>query len=47
MFEYINDVPEPARTEYLAAEEQARAAAAGLWKDGERAFPPWDWRRGK
>lgn len=33
-----------ARTEYLAAEKQARATGAGLWVDGEGAMPPWNWR---
>lgn len=29
-----------------AAEQRARAARRGLWRD-ERPIPPWDWRRGR
>lgn len=33
-----------ARQRYEAAETRARAEGAGLWRDGERAVPPWRWR---
>jgi endonuclease YncB( thermonuclease family) len=37
--EYIEEVPEPHRGAYLAAEKEARAAAAGLWSGRERMAP--------
>lgn len=30
---------------YAEAEQEARRARRGLWVDGERAVPPWDWRK--
>ncbi|MDQ7972300.1 MAG: thermonuclease family protein [Rhodocyclaceae bacterium] len=33
------------RARYAAAEEDARAHRRGLWREGERATPPWQWRR--
>lgn len=32
-------------TDYVAAEDEARQAALGIWQG--RFVPPWDWRRGK
>ncbi|RYF82292.1 MAG: thermonuclease family protein [Comamonadaceae bacterium] len=32
------------RERYEAAEQAARAQRIGLWRDGERAVPPWRWR---
>jgi micrococcal nuclease len=33
------------RAQYAAAQQQARERRMGLWRDGERAEPPWEWRR--
>lgn len=32
------------RARYEAAEAAARAGHRGLWREGERAVPPWRWR---
>ena len=32
------------RARYEAAEAAARRARLGLWREGERAVPPWRWR---
>ncbi len=37
--------PEDQRA-YADAEQEARAARRGLWADGDRVVPPWDWRAG-
>lgn len=36
--------PEDQRV-YEQAEDEARAAGRGLWADGNRAVPPWEWRK--
>ncbi len=30
---------------YEQAEDEAKAAGRGLWADGDRALPPWEWRK--
>lgn len=45
---YRRYAPEQAasdRERYEATELQARLQRVGLWADGERAVPPWRWRR--
>jgi endonuclease YncB( thermonuclease family) len=41
---YARVQPTAQRRQYEAAEQAARAACAGLWRDAQ-AVPPWDWRR--
>lgn len=33
------------RARYAAAEDEAREQQRGLWREGARATPPWQWRR--
>lgn len=33
------------RARYAAAEDDARTQRRGLWREGARAQPPWQWRR--
>lgn len=33
------------RERYEAAEQAARKQGIGLWREGERAMPPWRWRQ--
>lgn len=33
------------RGQYEFAQHEARAKRAGLWRDGDKAVPPWEWRR--
>jgi endonuclease YncB( thermonuclease family) len=39
----VDEQPPEDRAGYASAEQQARAAKAGLWRDGT-AVPPWEWR---
>lgn len=41
---FANEQPPEERVEYSRAEEDARAAKRGLWRDQD-PVPPWDWRR--
>jgi len=40
---YEGEQPVADRRAYAAAEDEARAARRGLWRDGE-PVPPWEWR---
>jgi len=40
---YVKDQPPEDRVSYAAAEDEARAAHRGLWKDAN-PVPPWEWR---
>ena len=33
------------RDAYLQAEAAARQVQLGLWRDGDAAVPPWQWRK--
>jgi micrococcal nuclease len=44
--EYAREQSEIDRGLYEAAEDRARRARAGLWRDPE-PVPPWDWRKRK
>lgn len=41
---YAREQPPSERSDYEAAEEGAKAARKGLWRDTD-PIPPWDWRR--
>jgi endonuclease YncB( thermonuclease family) len=43
--EYFNEVAPADRSDYRDAEAAARSARLGLWRDGEGAMPPWQWRK--
>jgi endonuclease YncB( thermonuclease family) len=41
---YAKEQPQAERKAYANAEDEARAAGRGLWRDAE-PIPPWEWRR--
>lgn len=41
---YAKEQPQAERTAYANAEEEARSAGRGLWRDAS-PVPPWEWRR--
>ena len=41
---YENEQTPPDRSRYAAAEDEARTARRGLWKDAN-PVPPWEWRK--
>jgi len=43
---YENEQSAEDRVAYAAAEDEARAAGRGLWRD-RMPVPPWDWRDGR
>ncbi len=43
--QYIHDVAPADQNRYLRAEAAARQAQLGLWRDGDAAVAPWQWRK--
>jgi len=45
-YRHFSSAQTPAeQARYEAAEDEARRQRRGLWQDGPRATPPWQWRR--
>lgn len=42
---FEREQPPQQRGQYEFAQSEAKAKRAGLWREGGKAVPPWDWRR--
>ena len=43
--QFAREQPPQQRGQYEFAQDEAKAKRVGLWREGGKAVPPWEWRR--